>query len=222
MGGCVFQGVEPIDIVLVKRDGRLTGEAFVVLAGPMHVDVALSKNRSYMGRRYIEIYAARKMVRSTREGCLGWRLCFVPSLGHQPGLGTASVTNYRAHAIRRANTTKYARSLACVPANMLQDYYRAVVSEVTEGGGGGHGGGGGGGYRSAPRGGGGDDRWGGGGDGAPGTGGDFSRGHGPPVGDVGTTILKLRGLPFSVSDDDICQWFNDDTSLGISPVVKDK
>ncbi len=41
-------------------------------------------------------------------------------------------------------------------------------------------------------------------------------------GGAGTTILKLRGLPFQVSDDDICAWFNNDTSLGISPVVKDK
>jgi heterogeneous nuclear ribonucleoprotein F/H len=57
------QGVEPIDVVLVKRDGRLTGEAFVVLSGPMHVEHALSKNRSYMGRRYIEIFRAKKQVR---------------------------------------------------------------------------------------------------------------------------------------------------------------
>jgi hypothetical protein len=33
---------------------------------------------------------------------------------------------------------------------------------------------------------------------------------------------QLRGLPFTVSDDDICQWFNEDSSLGLSPVVKDK
>jgi hypothetical protein len=47
---------------------------------------------------------------------------------------------------------------------------------------------------------------------------DAATGGGPG----GTTILKLRGLPFSVNDDDICQWFNEDKNLGISPVVKDK
>lgn len=56
------QGCDPIDVVLVKRDGRLSGEAFVVLSNGMHVEMALSKNRSYMGRRYIEIYRAKKMV----------------------------------------------------------------------------------------------------------------------------------------------------------------
>jgi hypothetical protein len=54
--------VEPIDVVFCKRDGRLTGEAFVVLSNPMHVDVALSKNRTYLGRRYVEIYRAKKQV----------------------------------------------------------------------------------------------------------------------------------------------------------------
>lgn len=49
---------------------------------------------------------------------------------------------------------------------------------------------------------------------------DAATGAGAGLG--GTTILKLRGLPFSISDDDICQWFNEDSSLGLSPVIKDK
>ncbi len=51
-----------MDILMVKRDGRLSGEAFVVLSSPMHVEVALSKNRTYLGRRYIEVYRAKKVV----------------------------------------------------------------------------------------------------------------------------------------------------------------
>jgi len=47
---------------MVRRDGRLSGEAFVVLSSPMHVEVGLSKNRTYLGRRYIEVYRAKKMV----------------------------------------------------------------------------------------------------------------------------------------------------------------
>lgn len=49
-------------MVLTKRDGRLTGEALVLLSNPMHVDLALAKDRSYLGRRYIEIAHAKKPV----------------------------------------------------------------------------------------------------------------------------------------------------------------
>ncbi|KAF5827170.1 putative heterogeneous nuclear ribonucleoprotein [Dunaliella salina] len=145
----MFLGVEPIDVVLCKRDGRLTGEAFVVLSNPMHVEMALAKNRTYLGRRYIEIYRAKKT-----------------------------------------------------------DYYRGVCAEVMEGGMSSRG------YsRGADY------------DGGYG-GSSYSRGgpassSGLPLDAEGSTILKLRGLPFSVSDEDICNWFNDDTTLGISPVVKD-
>jgi hypothetical protein len=79
--------------------------------------------------------------------------------------------------------------------------------------------------RGYSRGGGDYDSYGGGGGG----GSSYTRGAGPsssgggvPADTEGSTILKLRGLPFSVSDDDICVWFNEDTSLGISTVVKDK
>lgn len=60
---CIFvQGCDPVDILMVRRDGRLSGEAFVVLSSPMHVEVGLSKNRTYLGRRYIEVYRAKKIV----------------------------------------------------------------------------------------------------------------------------------------------------------------
>uniref|UniRef100_A0A7S0S406 RRM domain-containing protein n=1 Tax=Chlamydomonas leiostraca TaxID=1034604 RepID=A0A7S0S406_9CHLO len=169
----MFLGCEPIDVVLVKRDGRLTGEAYVVLSNGMHVEMALSKNRSYMGRRYIEIYRAKKT-----------------------------------------------------------DYYKAICSDVMEGGpaaGGGR-------WREErfqerePRG---PPQGGAGGEGFQGQGPDgtfvqglpsgaaFDAATGAAAGTGGTTILKLRGLPFSISDDDICQWFNEDSSLGLSPVIKD-
>lgn len=47
---------------MVKRDGRFSGEAYVVLGSPMQVDMVLMKNKSYMGRRYIEIFRAKKLV----------------------------------------------------------------------------------------------------------------------------------------------------------------
>lgn len=48
---------------MVKREGRFTGEAYVILGSPLLVDVALMKNKSYMGRRYIEIFRAKKLAK---------------------------------------------------------------------------------------------------------------------------------------------------------------
>lgn len=56
------QGVECLDIVMVKRHGRFSGEAYVVLPGVPPLDFALQKNRSYMGKRYVEVFKAKKMV----------------------------------------------------------------------------------------------------------------------------------------------------------------
>lgn len=47
---------------MMKKEGRFCGEAYVVLATPLFVDIALTKNKSYMGRRYIEIFRAKKLV----------------------------------------------------------------------------------------------------------------------------------------------------------------
>eukprot|EP00803_Ostreobium_quekettii_P005872 evm.model.scf_2585.2 EVM.evm.TU.scf_2585.2 scf_2585:12737-19061(-) len=57
----MFLGGEPVDILTIKRDGRFTGEAFVVFGSPMQVEMALSKNKGYMGRRYIEVFRAKKL-----------------------------------------------------------------------------------------------------------------------------------------------------------------
>lgn len=53
---------------MVKKDGRFCGEAYVVLASPLFVDIALTKNKSYMGRRYIEIFRAKKLVHVLLNG----------------------------------------------------------------------------------------------------------------------------------------------------------
>ena len=55
-----MQGLDPIDILLTHRNGRATGEAFVVLSHPAELDIAMRKNKAYMGARYIEIFEARK------------------------------------------------------------------------------------------------------------------------------------------------------------------
>jgi hypothetical protein len=58
----VLQGCEPVDILMAKRDGRFSGEAFVVLSSPLQIQMAEDKNKSYMGRRYVEVFRAKKQV----------------------------------------------------------------------------------------------------------------------------------------------------------------
>jgi len=55
-----FQGLDPVDVLIVRRDGRATGEAYVLFANPMQMDFALQKNRGPMGRRYIEVFRSKK------------------------------------------------------------------------------------------------------------------------------------------------------------------
>lgn len=57
----VFLGCDPVDILLVKRDGRFSGEAFVVLGSSAQIQMAVDKNKSYMGRRYVEVFKAKKL-----------------------------------------------------------------------------------------------------------------------------------------------------------------
>ena len=163
-----MQALDPIDVLLVRINGRLTGEAYVLLSAAVHIDLSLAKNKSYLGRRYVEVFKARKA-----------------------------------------------------------DYYRAVCAEVIDAGGGpppSHHGGYHGGHSSYNDYGGDRrdhrdhrerDRHGGGGGGGGGRGGGYTA---QDIGD--TTILKLRGLPFSVQDDDIVRWF-DDPAIGVSPLNSD-
>lgn len=57
----LFLGCDTVDVLMMKKEGRFCGEAYVVLATPLFVDIALTKNKSYMGRRYIEIFRAKKL-----------------------------------------------------------------------------------------------------------------------------------------------------------------
>lgn len=54
--------MEPIDIVIVmNRRGKPAGDALAVLGHPSEMDMALRKNKAYLGTRYIEVFEARKM-----------------------------------------------------------------------------------------------------------------------------------------------------------------
>ncbi|CAN4109782.1 unnamed protein product [Withania somnifera] len=55
-----FAGLDIVDVFLVNKDGRFSGEAFVVFADHMQVDYALQRDRHNMGRRYVEIFSCKK------------------------------------------------------------------------------------------------------------------------------------------------------------------
>ncbi|GAX86328.1 hypothetical protein CEUSTIGMA_g13740.t1 [Chlamydomonas eustigma] len=55
-----FLGCEPIDVLMVRRAGKRSGEVFVVFASAEDMEKGLSKNMSYMGERYIEVMTAKK------------------------------------------------------------------------------------------------------------------------------------------------------------------
>ncbi|KAJ8771067.1 hypothetical protein K2173_023392 [Erythroxylum novogranatense] len=55
-----FAGLDIVDVLLVNKNGRFTGEAFVVFAGPIQVDFALQRDRQNMGRRYVEVFRCKR------------------------------------------------------------------------------------------------------------------------------------------------------------------
>jgi heterogeneous nuclear ribonucleoprotein F/H len=55
-----FVGLDIVDCLLVHKNGRFTGEAFVVFAASMQTDFALHRNRQNMGRRYVEVFRCKK------------------------------------------------------------------------------------------------------------------------------------------------------------------
>ncbi|KAK6922509.1 RNA recognition motif domain [Dillenia turbinata] len=55
-----FAGLDIVDVLLVNKNGRFTGEAFVVFAGSMQADFALQRDRQNMGRRYVEVFRCKK------------------------------------------------------------------------------------------------------------------------------------------------------------------
>lgn len=150
----IFLGCEPVDILLAKRDGRFSGEAFVVLGSPLQIQMAVDKNKSYMGRRYVEVFRAKKL-----------------------------------------------------------DYYKAVMAEILDGTGvpGGRGRGGERGQYPQQYGGGGGGQYQGG----------YTNGGGRSNGyeeGGASTVVRLRGLPYSAQKEDIVRWFED---LQVTPIAAD-
>ncbi|KAF8377451.1 hypothetical protein HHK36_030828 [Tetracentron sinense] len=55
-----FAGLDIVDVLLANKNGRFSGEAFVVFAGPMQAEFALQRDRQNMGRRYVEVFRCKK------------------------------------------------------------------------------------------------------------------------------------------------------------------
>lgn len=55
-----FAGLDIVDVFLVNKDGKFSGEAFVVFAGHMQAELALQRDRQNMGRRYVEVFRCKK------------------------------------------------------------------------------------------------------------------------------------------------------------------
>ncbi|TVU20134.1 hypothetical protein EJB05_36327, partial [Eragrostis curvula] len=55
-----FVGLDIVDCLLVHKNGRFTGEAFVVFPAAMQAEFALHRNRQNMGRRYVEVFRCKK------------------------------------------------------------------------------------------------------------------------------------------------------------------
>jgi heterogeneous nuclear ribonucleoprotein F/H len=54
-----FQGLSIIEDsvqLVVRPDGRLTGEAFVAFPSPADADCAMARNGNNMGSRYVELF----------------------------------------------------------------------------------------------------------------------------------------------------------------------
>lgn len=161
----MFLGCDPVDILLIKRDGRFSGEAFVLLGSPVHVEMAMSKNKTYMGRRYIEIFRAKKL--DYYKGVVAEMLDGAPPGRAQSGRGGGGY-DYRAAA-------------AYGDPNMYQDPAMLGMDPTLAGAG--YGGGGGGGGLS--------------------------------------TVVRMRGLPFSTRKEDIIRWFTEDPKITLSALSAD-
>lgn len=55
-----LHGIDIVDVLFVHKDCKFTGEAFCVLAYPLHVDLALQRNRQNLGRRYVEVFRSKR------------------------------------------------------------------------------------------------------------------------------------------------------------------
>lgn len=55
-----LRGLDIVDVLLVHKGSRFSGEAYCVLGYPMQVYFALQRNRQNIGRRYVEVFRSKR------------------------------------------------------------------------------------------------------------------------------------------------------------------
>jgi len=127
----LFLGCDTVDVLMMKKEGRFCGEAYVVLATPLFVDIALTKNKSYMGRRYIEIFRAKKLdyyravFAEMTEGAVQLTESRPRRLGH----GGAGVE--KAHVVRSKILKLRGLPFKVTPERVANWFHEGVVYEKT-------------------------------------------------------------------------------------------
>ena len=113
-----------MDILMVKRGGRFSGEAFALLPASSQMDFALAKNKTYMGKRYVEVFRAKKLVSLSQRG--------------KPGLSTPHLFRRPVFAHHVLNV-RPGGGVACHVGGRggqregrVQDYYKAVTQYMMD------------------------------------------------------------------------------------------
>lgn len=158
-----FQGLDPVDVLLVRRDSRNTGEAYVLFGTAMQMDFALQKNRQSMGRRYIEVFRAKKQ---------DYYSAVAAFVADPPPHAFHMVDHVDDHGARGLPVSPLVHNRG---GQMVLPHQMPTSGSTT-----------------------------------------------PIRGEqaVHTGVLKMRGLPFSATKDDIITFF-DDPSFDIAPLVHD-
>lgn len=110
-----LQELEAIDILMVKRDGRFSGEAFVLLGSASLLEAAQAKHKMYLGSRFVEVFLAKKLVGFRKQdpgGTCFPRLICVCTCQHSTGtagLWRAQTCLPRACSQQRRTTTALLR-----------------------------------------------------------------------------------------------------------------
>lgn len=55
-----FHGLDIVDVLFIHKNGKFTGEVYCVLGYAFQVDYALQRNRQNIGRRYVEVFRSKR------------------------------------------------------------------------------------------------------------------------------------------------------------------
>lgn len=110
------QGTDTIDIVIARRNGRPNGEAFVVLSAPALVQLALHRDKTYLGKRYVEVFRCRKHDYYRAVSII---MAENPEGHHAPGVVPAQPSGAY-HAPSHAGPQSQAREVPLVPDAVLK------------------------------------------------------------------------------------------------------